>query len=149
MMMTTYQRPLARTCIDCGAPLPDSRHGFYCAEHDREGDGTPHALVSVTWSSRGRYWAVVVERCPLCGRSTITAAAMVPSPRLAIGSHIATNTMGAMSWSRPRRHSRLGRCPTAASAPRAQSRSARASVLGARGVRREHPRHLPPLRSGV
>jgi hypothetical protein len=29
---------------------------------------TPHALVSVVWSSRGRYWAVTVPRCPLCGK---------------------------------------------------------------------------------
>src|SRR5215212_11677957 len=29
---------------------------------------TPHAPVSVVWSSRGRYWAVTVERCPLCGK---------------------------------------------------------------------------------
>src|SRR4051812_27851107 len=68
MTMTTSQRPLARTCLDCGAALPPERHGFYCAEHGREGEGALHAPVSVVWSSRGRYWAVTVERCPLCGR---------------------------------------------------------------------------------
>jgi hypothetical protein len=65
-MVTTYRRPLARTCIDCGVTLPLGRRGFYCAEHGREGDGTPRALVSVVWSARSRYWAVTVERCPLC-----------------------------------------------------------------------------------
>jgi hypothetical protein len=29
---------------------------------------TPLAPVTVVWSSRGRYWAVTVERCPLCGK---------------------------------------------------------------------------------
>ena len=67
-MTATYLRPLARTCIDCGATLPPERRGFYCTEHGRESNGTRHALVSVVWSSRDRYWAVTVERCPFCGR---------------------------------------------------------------------------------
>jgi hypothetical protein len=28
---------------------------------------TPLAAVTVVWSARGRYWAVTVELCPLCG----------------------------------------------------------------------------------
>jgi hypothetical protein len=40
-MVTTYQRPLARTCIDCGVALPPERRGFYCETHGREGNGAP------------------------------------------------------------------------------------------------------------
>jgi hypothetical protein len=68
LMATTSQRPLTRACIDCGATLPPDRRGFYCAEHGRESNGTPHAPVSVVWSSRSRYWAVTVLRCPYCQR---------------------------------------------------------------------------------
>jgi hypothetical protein len=81
-MISTYQRPLARTCIDCGATLPPERPGFYCAEHDREGDGTLHAPVSVVWSSRSRYWAITVERCPLCGRKHYHGGGDGPEPSL-------------------------------------------------------------------
>jgi len=81
-MATTYQRPLARTCIDCGATLPPGHRGFYCAEHGREGNGTPHALVSVVWSSRGRYWAVTVERCPLCSKRHHHGGGDGPEPDL-------------------------------------------------------------------
>jgi len=82
MMMTTYQRPLARTCIDRGAPLPDSRRGFYCETHGRESDGTLYAPVAVAWSSRSRYWAITVERCPLCGKRHFHGGGDGPEPDL-------------------------------------------------------------------
>jgi len=31
-----YRFGQTRTCIDCGAPLPPERRGFYCAHHGRE-----------------------------------------------------------------------------------------------------------------
>ena len=81
-MPMTYQRPLARTPIDCGATLPQERRGFYCETHGRDGDGTPHAPVSVMWSSRGRYWAVTVEHCLLCGKRHHHGGGHGPEPAL-------------------------------------------------------------------
>jgi hypothetical protein len=43
---------------------------------------TPHALVSVVWSSRGRYWAVTIESCPLCGRTHHHGGGDGPEPAL-------------------------------------------------------------------
>ena len=85
--MATYQRPPARTCLDCGITLPPERRGFYCAEHGREGHGTPHALVSVVWSPRGRYWAVTIERCPLCSTRHHHGGGDGPEP--ALGNRVA------------------------------------------------------------
>jgi hypothetical protein len=82
MMATIHHLPLARTCIDCGIALPPGHRGFYCAEHGREGDGTLHAPVSVVWSSRGRYWAVTVDRCPLCDRKHYHGGGDGPEPAL-------------------------------------------------------------------
>jgi hypothetical protein len=82
MMTLLFQRPLARACIDCGIALPPVRRGFYCAEYGREGNVTPHALVSVVWSSRGRYWAVTVEPCPLCGKRHYHGGGDGPEPAL-------------------------------------------------------------------
>jgi hypothetical protein len=59
-----------RTCLNCGTT------------DDREGDGTPHASVSVVWSSRSRYWAVTVERCPLCGKRHHHGGGDGPEPAL-------------------------------------------------------------------
>jgi hypothetical protein len=63
---TFRQRRLdaTRTFLDCGAPLPADRRGFYCEAHGR--DESPIAWCAVRWD--GDYWAVVVERCPLCSR---------------------------------------------------------------------------------
>jgi hypothetical protein len=43
---------------------------------------TPLASVSVVWSSRGRYWAVTVERCPLCGKRHYHGGGDGPEPAL-------------------------------------------------------------------
>jgi hypothetical protein len=48
---------------------------------------TPLALVSVAWSSRGRYWAVTVERCPLCGKRHHHGGGDGPEP--ALGNRVA------------------------------------------------------------
>ena len=50
-------------------------------------DSTPHALVSVVWSSRGRFWAVTVERCPLCGKRHHHGGGDGPEP--ALGARVA------------------------------------------------------------
>jgi hypothetical protein len=43
---------------------------------------TPLAPATVAWSSRGRYWAVVVERCPFCGRKHYHGGGDGPEPAL-------------------------------------------------------------------
>src|SRR5215213_5159759 len=48
---------------------------------------TPHAPVSVVWSSRGRYWAVTVERCPLCQGNHHLGGGDGPEP--ALGNRVA------------------------------------------------------------
>src|SRR5215212_1903368 len=48
---------------------------------------TQPAPVSVVWSSRGRYWAVVVERCPLCDRKHFHGGGDGPEP--ALGARVA------------------------------------------------------------
>jgi hypothetical protein len=56
---------------------------------------TPHALVSVVWSPRGRYWAVTVERCPLCGKRHHHGAGSGDTPDLgARRSHCITGPGG-------------------------------------------------------
>src|SRR5215212_9505237 len=48
---------------------------------------TPHAPVTVTWSSRSRYWAVTIERCPLCGKRHHHGGG--DGPELALGHRVA------------------------------------------------------------
>jgi hypothetical protein len=43
---------------------------------------TPRAPVSVVWSAHSRYWAVTVERCPLCGRKHCHGGGDGPEPDL-------------------------------------------------------------------
>src|SRR5215217_8896749 len=43
---------------------------------------TPLASVTVAWSSRSRYWAVTVERCPLCGKRHHHGGGDGPEPAL-------------------------------------------------------------------
>jgi hypothetical protein len=43
---------------------------------------SPRGPVSVVWSSRGRYWAVTVERCPLCGKRHYHGGGDGPEPAL-------------------------------------------------------------------
>ena len=59
-----------RACLNCGTT------------DDREGAGTLHAPVTVVWSSRSRYWAVTVERCPLCGKRHHHGGGDGPEPAL-------------------------------------------------------------------
>src|SRR5829696_3910865 len=42
----------------------------------------PPAPVSVVWSSRGRYWAVTIEPCPLCGKRHHHGGGDGPEPAL-------------------------------------------------------------------
>ncbi len=60
-MVTTYQRPLVRTCIDCGATLSPDRYGFYCQTHGRE--SPPRIPVTVT---RGRDGWILEFACRWC-----------------------------------------------------------------------------------
>ena len=42
----------------------------------------PLAPVTVAWSTRSHYWAVTVERCPLCGRKHYHGGGDGPEPAL-------------------------------------------------------------------
>jgi hypothetical protein len=48
---------------------------------------TPIAAVAVVWSSRGRYWAVTIERCPLCGKRHYHGGG--DGPETALGARVA------------------------------------------------------------
>jgi len=60
-MVTTYQRPLVRTCLDCGATLLPEHRGFYCETHGRE--STPR--VDVTITAGAECW-ILIFACPWC-----------------------------------------------------------------------------------
>jgi hypothetical protein len=62
-MTATYQRPLARTCIGCGAILPPYRRGYYCETHGRESPRSVEVEVTVT---RGAENWLLVFACPWC-----------------------------------------------------------------------------------
>jgi hypothetical protein len=48
----------------------------------RAAPDTLPASVTVVWSARDRYWAVTVERCPLCGKRHDHGSGDDPEPAL-------------------------------------------------------------------
>jgi hypothetical protein len=74
------------TCRSCGQSFDADRAALMRGERHcptcREGNSSPIARCTVTWSDRSSFWSIVVPACPQCQRTHYHGAGNGPTPDL-------------------------------------------------------------------